>query len=329
MNRMIGLASAALAALVFTGTTVAQETSTVRLGLLKFGTVNWEAATILEEGLDEKHGFKLEIVPFAGGDATKVALQAGEVDVITSDWLFASRQRAEGTPLTMVPYSTSIGGIMVPCEAGIASLPDLEGKKIGVAGGPLDKSWLMLQGYAKGQHDFDLKARTEQVFGAPPLLAEKARSGELDAVLNYWHYNAKLEADGFCQLIGAQEAARSLGAKGDISALGYVFNEEWANANADAAKSFVEASRDAKEILKNSDEAWERLRPMMNAEDDKAFETLKARWREGIPSRPVAEEQEDTAKVYDYLAQAGGEKLVGSAKEMTPGTFWAALADGS
>lgn len=104
----------------------------VRLGLLQYGTVNWEAQTIIEEGLDEKHGFDLEIVPFAGGDATKVALMAGHVDVTTDDWLMVSRQRAMGDPLVFIPYSTSIGAVMAPCDGDIQSLEDLEGKRVSV-----------------------------------------------------------------------------------------------------------------------------------------------------------------------------------------------------
>lgn len=325
-----GLHVVALAAAVaFAAPSTAAELPEVRLGLLKFGTVNWEAQTIVDEGLDEKNGFHLEIVPFASGSATAVALQAGAVDISTDDWLLVSRQRAEGVPLAFVPYSSAIGAIMAPCEAGLDSLDDLKGKTIGVAGGPLDKSWLMLQGMAEGEFGFDLAAETEPVFGAPPLLAEKLRQGELDAALNYWHYNARLEADGYCEVVSAQEAARALGATGDISAVGYVINEEWADANPEAARGFVAASRGAKDLLATSDAAWERLRPMMNAETDAQFETLVKRWREGIPNRPIATEEADTARVYDYLAKAGGEKLVGPATSMAPGTFWDALKDGS
>ena len=40
----------------------------------------------------------------ASNDATRIAINAGAVDVIVSDWLYVSRQRAEGVPLTFVPY---------------------------------------------------------------------------------------------------------------------------------------------------------------------------------------------------------------------------------
>lgn len=301
---------------------------TVRIGVLKFGTVNWEVETIKANGLDKANGLTLEVVELAGNDATKIALQSGAVDIIVSDWLFVARQRAGGLPLTFVPYSTSVGAIMVPPDSPIRTLPDLKGRKIGVSGGPLDKSWLMLRGYAKDRYGLDLAAETEQVFGAPPLLSEKLQQGELDATLNYWNYNAALEAKGYRQIASAREAAKSLGASGDISAIGYVFDEAWATANPGLAMGFVKASRAAKSLLATSDEAWAHLRPMMNAADDAVFETLIARYREGIPNRPIAEEERDTAKIYAFLAEIGGEKLVGSAATMPDGTFWPALKNG-
>ena len=323
-----GSAPAALAQ--NTGQDAPQDLPTVRLGLLKFGTVNWEARTIQEEGLDEANGFRLEIVPYAGGDATMLALRGGEVDVTTGDWLDASRGRASGEDITFVPYSTAIGAVMAPCESGIETIDDLKGKSIGVAGGPLDKSWLMLQGLAaRGGEDgtggFDLVAEVEPVYGAPPLLAEKLRQGELDATLNYWHYNARLEADGYCRVTDAQIAAEELGASGPIPAVGYLFKQSWADANPALASGFVAASRGAKEVLAQSDEAWERLRPMMKADDDAAFRTLRERFVEGIPSTDYARSEADTKVIYDFLAEAGGEKLVGSANDMAPGTYWSGL----
>jgi NitT/TauT family transport system substrate-binding protein len=309
------------------GQTVAQET--VRIGVLKFGTVNWEIDTIIHHGLDEKNGFHLEMVVLASNDATRIAINAGEVDVIVSDWLFVSRQRAEGVPLTFVPYSTSVGAIMAPPDSGIETLDDLKGKNIGVAGGPLDKNWLAIRALAQAEHGFDLEAETSQAFGAPPLLMEKLKQGELDAALNYWNYNAQLETEGYRQIVSGEEAARALGAEGDISAIGYVFNEEWANEHKEAMLGFVRASREAKQLLAASDEEWQRLRPLVNIEDDTVFQNIVKRYREGIPNRPIAEEERDTAEVYEKLAEIGGEDLVGPAKTMSPGTFWSALKEGS
>jgi len=317
---LLRLAITALAG-VLTSATLAAES--VRVGVLKFGTVNWELDTIKTHGLDGKNGVSLDIRFFAGEDATNVALMAGDIDVMVSDWLWVSRQRSAGEDLTFAPYSTSVGAMMVAGDSPIKSLTDLKAKKIGVAGGPLDKSWLLIQGLARDKYSLDLAGENEIVYGAPPLLAEKARQGELDAVLNFWHYCARLEADGFRRLISANEAARALGAKGDVSAIGYIFHEKWARSHPQAIEGFLKASGEAKALLKRSDEEWLRLTPVVRAEG-RELDVLRDRYREGIPARTIDEEEEDAAKLHAVLRRLGGERLVGPGKTLTPGTFWRA-----
>lgn len=293
----------------------------IKVGVLKFGTVNWELNSMKHHGLDTANGFSLEIVPFAGGDATRIALMGGDVDVIVSDWLWVSRQRSDGRPFTFVPYSSSVGAIMIPPGSDMKNLGDLKGRKVGVAGGPLDKSWLLLQGMARQDYAMDLAAENEIVFGAPPLLAEKARNGELDAVLNYWHYCARLEAVGFTRLVSAEDAANSLGSTGPVSAIGYVFDEKWAENNLAAA--FIKASTETKAILGSSDEEWLRLSESGSIKDGPAaLQVLRDRFREGIPAREYADEVRDAAVIYGLLAELGGRKLVGDGKEMSEGTYW-------
>jgi NitT/TauT family transport system substrate-binding protein len=323
-RRNFGLLGLTLAAALFGSTSNSAAADKVRVGVLKFGTVNWELNTVKEHGFDAANGVDVQVSYFAGEDATNVAMLAGELDVIVSDWLWVSRQRSEGEDFTMAPYSTSVGAMMVKEESPIKSLSDLQGKKIGIAGGPEDKSWLLIQALAKRDHGIDLSAENEVVFGAPPLLSEKAASGELDAVLSFWHFCARLEANGFRRLIGAEEAGTALGASGPVSALGYVFHDKWASANPAAAMGFVKASAAAKELLGRSDEEWGRLAPIMKAEG-KALDTLRNRYRDGIPKRPVADDEADAAKLYGVLEAIGGEKLVGKGKTMAPGTYWAAL----
>ena len=307
--------------LCFASSLWAADTNVVRVGVLKFGTVNWELKSMQHHGLDRANGFELEIVPFAGGDATRIALMGGEVDVVVSDWLWVSRQRAEGRDLTFVPYSSSVGAIMVPGDSDIESLADLKGKTIGVAGGPLDKSWLLLQGMATQEHKLNLVEENEIAFGAPPLLAEKARDGELDAVLNYWHFCARLEADGFRRLVSAEEAANALGSSGPVAAIGYVFSRDWGQEG--LAADFIKASRETKEIMRQSDEEWQRLSDVGAIKDSpEALIVLRDRFREGIPARSHDEEVADAGLIYEVLSDLGGRKLVGDSTVMVEGTYW-------
>ncbi len=310
-------------AILFLSHVVWADNTKVRVGVLKFGTVNWELKALKNAGFDSSNGIDVEIVPFAGGDATKIALQGGEVDVIVSDWLWVSRQRADGVALTFSRYSSSVGSMMVASDSGMSSVADLKGKKIGVAGGPLDKSWLLLQGMARDQHGVDLAAENEIVFGAPPLLAEKTLSGELDANLNYWHYCARLEAQGFKRLVSVEEATNALGASGPLSSLGYVFDEAWASENESAVVGFIKASRQTKALMNDSDAEWDRL-ASSGAIKDKgaALAKLRDRFREGIPSRNLNDEIRDAEIIYRVLSKAGGTKLVGDSAVLVDGTYW-------
>ncbi|MFL5333832.1 MAG: ABC transporter substrate-binding protein [Geminicoccaceae bacterium] len=304
------------------GTVSAADLGTMRVGVLKFGTVNWELDVIKAHGLDAREGFTLEVVPFGGSDAADVALMGGAVDAIVEDWLFVSRQRSDGVPLTFIPYSSNVGAVMVRPDSPVVGLADLKGKKIGIAGGPLDKSWLLLQAYARQKDGVDLAREVEPVYGAPPLLTEKLKSGELDAILNYWHFGARLEALGYRRLVGIGEVQEALGVPASVPQLGYVFQESWGDANTGLVQAFARSSRAAKELMNSSDAEWQRLMPVTRAENEAEQDAFMRRYREGIVERWGPKQQAEAAKLFAVLAELGGEKLVGSGRELAPGTFW-------
>jgi NitT/TauT family transport system substrate-binding protein len=314
-------AALALLAVCWSGLASAADLGEIRVGVLEFGTVSWELDVIKHHKLDAKHDFNLQVQGFGSGQATDVALQGGAVDAIVDDYLWVSRQRADGELLTFIPYSSTVGTVMVPPGSGIASLAALKGKKIGVAGGPIDKSWLLIRGLATKRHGMDLAAEAEPVYGAPPLLNEKIEDGELDAVLNYWHFAARLEAKGYKPLVGVNDAIAELGVKSVPPQIGYVFRESFGRDHPGLIEAFAEASQDAKRLLL-TDAEWQRIRPLTRAEDDATFEALKRSYQAGIVKHWGEAERVNAAKLYGILADLGGEKLVGQAKELAPGTFW-------
>ncbi|MGB6910573.1 MAG: ABC transporter substrate-binding protein [Methyloceanibacter sp.] len=300
----------------------ANATTKIMVGALAFGTVSWVLDTIQRNGFDKVEGIELDVIALASTDATAVGLQGGSVDIIATDWLWVSRERTAGADFSFSPFTTALGAIMVPPDSPIKTLADLKGKKLGVAGGPLDKSWLLIVAYALRTANLDLRTETRQVYGAPPLLAEKAKQGEIDAVLNFWPYAARLEAHGFTQLIGLEDVVSELGAKGEVAMIGYVFNDSWAKEDKQGIDGFLRAAAKADELLATSNEAWDAIRPLMRAEDDATFEALRRRYREGIPERSVAQNEADAKVLYQFLRELGGEKLVGPGAELSPGTFW-------
>lgn len=294
----------------------------IRLGLLPFGTVQWEMAVAVARGLDRANGVSLDIRELAGNQAAQVALLAGGVDVIASDWLWVARQRAAGIDLSFIPYSCAVGAIIVPPDSPIRSTADLAGRRIGIAGGPVDKGWLLLRAQAARRHGIDLARAATPVYAAPPLLSQQLGAGGLDAVLTYWHYAAKLEAAGMRQLAGVADLARDLGLRGEVPALGYVFRADWAARNAAALAGFTSLSRQAKAVLAAEDGAWTAIRALLGADDDAAAARLRDRFREGIPRRWTEAERADAARLYAILADLGGHDLTGNAAAIPDGTFW-------
>ena len=176
------------------------------------------------------------ILELASPEAGKIALRAGNADIIVSDWLWVSRERGLGARLTFYPYSSALGAVMVPAASPIRTLADLRGRKLAVAGGPIDKNWLLLQAWSR-QDGIDLKSESTIVYGAPPLLTAKTLSGEMDATLNYWNFCAVLEAKGFRRVAGIEDLLPRLGASGRTAMIGYVFDETWAGANPDVDRA--------------------------------------------------------------------------------------------
>ena len=189
---------------------------TIRLAVQKTGTVAWELAVIRAHGLDKEAGLTIEVAELASPEAGKIALRGGSADVIVSDWLWVSRERGLGAKLTIYPYSSALGAVMVAASSPIRTFADLKGRKLAVAGGAIDKNWLLLLAAMK-QDGIDLKSQASIVYGAPPLLAAKTVSGEMDATLNYWNFCAALEAKGFRRVGGIEDVLPKLGAKGRIA----------------------------------------------------------------------------------------------------------------
>ncbi|MGV8953567.1 MAG: ABC transporter substrate-binding protein [Cypionkella sp.] len=301
----------------------ASQAETLRIATQISGTVNWELSTITARGLDKANGFNLQIQDVAAGPAAQIAFQGGQADVIVSDWLWVARQRAEGRDFVFIPYSRAVGALYVPATSTAQTLPDLATTQIGIAGGPVDKSWLILRAYAQTAYGFDLAGQTQQVFGAPPLIYQTALDGQFGGAINFWNFGAKMQAAGMRPLITISDAALALGLNPDTPLLGYVVQGQMLRDHPDLIAGLAKASRAAKDILARDDTAWDALRPLMNAKSDAEFAALKDGFRQGIPAAGPVDEAA-AGKMLTLMASLGGAELVGNLTTLPPGTFYTA-----
>lgn len=296
----------------------------LRVGVLQFGTVNWEMDVIIRHQLDKKYGFAIKIIPLSSKSANSIALQGGAVDAIVSDWIWVNRQRAAGRDYSFFPYSLTVGGLYVRPDSGIQKVLDLRGHKLGVAGGPVDKSWLLLQVYSRKQ-GLDVSKFVEPAFAAPPLLNQLMLKGDLPAVLNFWHYGARLEAAGMLPLVDVRSMLNGLEIEEPVPMLGWVFSSKWAEKHQQLIEGFLKASYAAKHILSKSDKEWEIIAPLTKANNATTLNNLKQGYRKGIPYGLKNNGMNVASRVFNILAKEGGKRLVGEATMLQDGTFWQAL----
>jgi NitT/TauT family transport system substrate-binding protein len=291
------------------------DAETLRVGVQKTGTFAWQLDVIARHRLARDNGLDLDVKEFASPEAGKLALNGGTVDVAVVDWLWVARERALGRALKFYPYSTAVGAVMVKANSPLRELSDIAGHSLAVAGGALDKSWLIVRAAAQ-RRGIDLVRRSRLMFGAPPLLYEKQRQGEADAGLNFWNFCAKLEGQGYRRLYDVREAEAELGLMQPIAVIGYAFSEKFLSAHPGAIDRFLDAAQKADRILLQSDTEWENLRPLMAAEDKATFEAYRAISRSTIPRRSIDDEELDARKLFRTLADIGGTELVGPSREL-------------
>lgn len=253
------------------------------LSVLQFGTAHWGLEHLQRRQLDRAQGFELRVRLVADLPASRLAVASGSVDGAVADLLWVQSRYAAGTPYLYLPFSSQIGEIVVAGDSSIDRLADLPGKRIGVAGGPDSLGWLLVQ-HAARQQGIDLARDAQVQFAAPPLLNQALRRGQLDALVTYWHFAARLRGEGGGRSAFALvDLLQGLGLNPDLPVLGYVFPQAWAAQHRALLGRFERALRQGKRELAATPAYWDAIRPLMRAEDDAVFAALRSGFLAGIP----------------------------------------------
>ncbi len=303
----------------------AQAGARVALALQEGGTASWEIAAMQAAGLDAAHGVTLDLRAVADSKGGQVALQAGAVDVMLSDFVWVSSQRNRGADVTFVPHGLVVGGLMADPAGPVRGVADLPGHVLAVAGGPADKSFIILQAYFNATTGKVLTGLITAEFGPPPLVNELLLGGQAQAALNFWHFNVRARLAGMGQVMGVAEMLAALGVSRQPPLLGWVFRDTGPVA---AVRAFLDASFATKALLLADDAIWDQIRPGMRAAetDDALFIALRDAYRAGIVTSYGAADVQAATETYAILAQYGGSDVIGDKPDLAPGTFWAGYA---
>ena len=274
------------------------------ISVLQFGTAHWELDHLLHRELDRQNGYRLELKLVANLPASRLAVTSVSVNGAVADLLWAQSRFQAGTPYLYLPFSSQIGDIVVPEGSDIRSVADLVGKRINVAGGPDSKGWILLQKVA-GQQGISLDKSADVQFAAPPLLSQALKRGQVDVIVTYWHFAARLRGEGgwrsafeMADLLAAMDLDRNL------PVLGYVFPADWAENNGLLIDRFAASLHQVKLELADSESHWQRLRPLMGDPEDEVFQALRKGFIAGTPA-PQTEQR--VADLHRLLTLAGSD----------------------
>ncbi len=147
------------------------------------------------------------------------------------------------------------------------------------------------------------------------MLNETLKRGQIQAALNFWQYNARLDSAAFTELIKVEDMLPAIGLPADMPLLGWVFSERWAKANPLALTGYLAAAADARRLLANSPAEWQAIRTMTGAADDATLEKLRAAYRRGIvTSVPAAAELRRRSAAHGRPAHRNWRRRRGTAR---------------
>lgn len=279
-----------LALLLATGSAQSQPLPVLSLSVLQFGTAHWELDHLKHRGLDQANGYRLELRPVANLPASRLAVTSGSVDGAVADLLWAQSRYAAGAPHLYVPFSSQIGDIVVAEDSDIDSVADLAGRRIGIAGGPDSKGWILLNRVASRQ-GVSLADSVELQFGAPPLLSQALKRGQVDAIVTYWHFAARLKGQGgWRSAFAMEDLLTELGLDNNLPVLGYVFPEAWTQTHRELLDRFARSLRAAKQQLADEPGHWQRIRALMRNPAPGEFDALREGFVAGTP-QPLTDQR--------------------------------------
>lgn len=168
----------------------------VRLGNLKFA--HYGAVSYMKE-LAPKYNLKIEERVFAKGIDINPAIIAGEIDMSASAADAATAGRASGLPVVVVAGFAKGGARIVGVPgAGITSLRDLKGKKVGVARGGAQELLLLAELAQAGLSWSDKPGKDVLVMYLPfPDLNQALMQKQIDAMCQSEPYSSQALRRGY------------------------------------------------------------------------------------------------------------------------------------
>jgi NitT/TauT family transport system substrate-binding protein len=159
------------------------------------GGANAGFAAAVEEGFYKKAGLDVKLVQGNGSGNTAQLVASGRSDIAYADAFAVSQLIAKGAPMKVLStvYQSNPNEVMALKKAGIKTINDLRGKKVGVPSGSSQTTMLPL--FLKANH---LTEADVNLINMPPTsMVPSLLQGQVDAILGSMDaYQIQAESQG-------------------------------------------------------------------------------------------------------------------------------------
>lgn len=186
-----------------TPTTPPRPDRAFRFAYLRLGWAGCEAIDDL--GLLAARGWNMEWNRIDQISALANAFAAGQADIIDMSVVIAAQMHEQGVPLKIFSAAVgTLGSILVRPGLGIASVPDLRGKRVGgIPGGTTTQD---INAMVRQLYNFDLLTDTEFIQAStPPDAVNLLVNGNVDALLMWEPTVSRLTNSGQAEILVTQQ----------------------------------------------------------------------------------------------------------------------------
>ncbi|WP_411036881.1 ABC transporter substrate-binding protein [Shinella sp. BYT-45] len=285
---ILATAVAAGAMLACANLVSAQGLPTVKIHAVEGSVGGVPLMVMLENKLDEKHGFKANVDFLAMGGGFQAFLM-GEYDISNDeDAVGAATARAEGFDIHgFLPYGNLYLGIVASGKSEAKTVADLKGKRVGHFGMESGTTTYLRQLVQKTD-GFDLTKEFDLQQAGPAALVPMLEAGSIEAMLNFEpHISAGMVATKGHFILQGTEGYKATG-DGFSPWIGiFASSSKWLTENPKLAYGFRAAIEESIDMIRKSD-----------------YAILKEPYiakRLGVSSPEVLDQLAANAKTYDYF----------------------------
>ena len=234
----------------------AQDLPVIRLADAAQSQNGIASQVIIDQGLDKKHGFKLQYQAFPTLDGLFNAIRGKQADIGFGGWTAFSQFRMQGFPVMSV-FPVGRGAsldVLVPVNSPIRTIEDLKGRKVGSYAGAAGTATVLFRVIMSKYYGFDPGKTGHLQYAAPGLLTKLMQDGEIDAALLFDPLAARAIASGQFRVIGNLSDLYRQRSGRDFLWITYATNDEFAQKNPQLLINFNRAWREAVAYVMKNDQ---------------------------------------------------------------------------